>query len=123
VEQVTLKDIDQALKAWLAPERLRFLLLGADAPLLQAAERAGLKPSTILGPHSQGASPSTWLVLWFYIPSIITHIAIAITGGKPWHAFPRSRFQLRSQALPCASPAVAAVAAAELAVQPFPPQT
>jgi hypothetical protein len=52
VEQVTLKEIDQALKAWLAPERLRFLLLGADAPMLQAAEKAGLKPSTILGPDS-----------------------------------------------------------------------
>jgi hypothetical protein len=49
VEQVTLKEIDQALQAWLAPDRLRFLLLGADAPLLQAAEKAGLKPSTILG--------------------------------------------------------------------------
>jgi hypothetical protein len=49
VDQVTLKEIDQALKAWLAPDRLRFLLLGADAPLLQAGEKAGLKPSTILG--------------------------------------------------------------------------
>jgi predicted Zn-dependent peptidase len=50
VEQVTLKEIDQALKAWLAPERLRFLLLGADAPMLQAAEQAGLKPSLVLSP-------------------------------------------------------------------------
>jgi predicted Zn-dependent peptidase len=50
VEQVTLKDIDLALKAWLAPERLRFLLVGADAPMLQAAEQAGLKPSLVLSP-------------------------------------------------------------------------
>jgi hypothetical protein len=49
VGQVTLAQIDQVLKAWLDPERLRFLLLGADAPMLQAAEKAGMKPSTILG--------------------------------------------------------------------------
>jgi len=52
VEQVTLKDLDLALKAWLAPERLRFLLVGADAPMLQAAEQAGLKPSLVLSPDA-----------------------------------------------------------------------
>jgi hypothetical protein len=49
VDQVTLNEIDVALKVWLDPARLRFLLLGADAPMLQAAEKAGLKPSTVLG--------------------------------------------------------------------------
>jgi len=49
VERVTLKDLDQALNAWLEPERVRFLLLGADAPMLQSAEKAGLTPSLILG--------------------------------------------------------------------------
>jgi hypothetical protein len=49
VDQVTLAQVDQALKAWLDPERLRYLLLGADAPMLQMAEKAGLKPSTVLG--------------------------------------------------------------------------
>jgi len=49
VGQVTLAEIDQVLKAWLDPERLRFLMLGADAPMLQKAETAGLKPSTVLG--------------------------------------------------------------------------
>lgn len=52
VEGVTLKQIDAALAAWLAPERIRFLLLGADAPMLQAAELAGLKPSAVLSPDS-----------------------------------------------------------------------
>ena len=52
VAQVTLKEIDRALKAWLEPERLRHLLLGADAPMLQAAEKAGLTPSAILGPDA-----------------------------------------------------------------------
>ena len=49
VDQVTLAQVDQALKAWLDPERLRYLLLGADAPMLQMAEKAGLKPSAVLG--------------------------------------------------------------------------
>jgi hypothetical protein len=52
VGQVTLKEINQALKAWLEPERLRFLLLGADVPMLQAAEKAGLAPSASLGPDA-----------------------------------------------------------------------
>ena len=51
VERVTLKEIDAALAAWLAPERIRFLLLGADAPMLQAAELAGLQPSTVVTPE------------------------------------------------------------------------
>jgi hypothetical protein len=28
---------------------VRFLLLGADTPMLQAAEQAGLKPSALVG--------------------------------------------------------------------------
>jgi hypothetical protein len=52
VGQLTLKEIDAALKVWLDPERVRYLLLGADAPMLQAAEKAGLKPSTVLGPDA-----------------------------------------------------------------------
>jgi predicted Zn-dependent peptidase len=51
VEQVTLKEIDRALQAWLDPQRLRFLLVGADAPMLQAVEKAGLKP-VIVGPDA-----------------------------------------------------------------------
>ena len=49
VEQVRLAEINQALAAWLDPGRLHFLLLGADAPMLRGAEKAGLLPSTILG--------------------------------------------------------------------------
>jgi len=49
VEAVTLPALNQALKAWLDPARLRFLLLGADAPQVQAAEKAGLGPATVLG--------------------------------------------------------------------------
>jgi hypothetical protein len=48
VDQVTLKQVNNALKAWLQPDRLRFLLLGADAPTLKAAEQAGLGPSLML---------------------------------------------------------------------------
>jgi len=50
VSQVTVKELDQALNAWLEPGRVRYLLLGADAPLLQSAEKAGLGPSAILRP-------------------------------------------------------------------------
>jgi acetyl-CoA acetyltransferase len=49
VDRVTLAAVNQALQAWLEPDRLRYLLLGADAPMLQAAEQAGLAPSAILG--------------------------------------------------------------------------
>jgi hypothetical protein len=49
VERVTLKEVDQALREWLDPERVRFLLLGADAPMIQAAEKAGLGPSALMG--------------------------------------------------------------------------
>ena len=49
VDRATLAAVNQALRAWLEPERLRYLLLGADAPMLQAAEKAGLGPSAILG--------------------------------------------------------------------------
>jgi len=51
VGRTTVKDLDQALNAWLDPGGLRFLLLGADAPLLQAAEKAGLAPSAVLRPE------------------------------------------------------------------------
>jgi hypothetical protein len=50
VDRLTLQDLNQALRAWLDPQRLRFLLLGADAPMVQAADKAGLKPSAILEP-------------------------------------------------------------------------
>jgi hypothetical protein len=50
VAAVTVKALDEAVTAWLQPDRLRFLLLGADAPLVQAAEQAGLGPTSILGP-------------------------------------------------------------------------
>ena len=49
VEKVTVQDVNQALKALLAPDRLRFLLLGADAPMVQAAVQAGMGPSTLVG--------------------------------------------------------------------------
>ena len=49
VDRTTLAAVNQARRAWLEPERLRYLLLGADAPMLQAAEKAGLGPSAILG--------------------------------------------------------------------------
>jgi hypothetical protein len=52
VEQVTLKEIDQALQVWLDPQRLRYLLLGADASMLQAADKAGLKPAVMVGPDA-----------------------------------------------------------------------
>jgi hypothetical protein len=48
VDRVTLAAVNLALRAWLEPDRLRYLLLGADAPMLQAAEKAGLGPSAIL---------------------------------------------------------------------------
>ncbi|MDR3673178.1 MAG: insulinase family protein [Holophaga sp.] len=52
VQRLTLKEIDQALQAWLDPQRLRFLLVGADAGVLQAADKAGLKPVVIVGPDA-----------------------------------------------------------------------
>ena len=52
VDRLTLKEIDEVLGAWLAPERIRYLLLGADAPMLRAAEAAGLKPSAVIGSDS-----------------------------------------------------------------------
>ncbi len=52
VEQVTLREIDAALEAWLQPRNLRFLLLGADAPMVQAAEKAGLGPGALFTPDS-----------------------------------------------------------------------
>jgi hypothetical protein len=51
VGRMTVKELNAALNAWLDPARLQFLLLGADAPLLQAAEAAGMVPSAILRPE------------------------------------------------------------------------
>jgi len=48
VGQAALPELNQALRAWLDPERLRFLLLGADAALVQAAEKAGMAPSSLV---------------------------------------------------------------------------
>jgi hypothetical protein len=48
VDQATLAELNQALRAWLDPQRFRFLLLGADAALVQAAEKAGMAPSTLI---------------------------------------------------------------------------
>jgi hypothetical protein len=47
VAGLTVGQVAEALKAWLDPARTRFLLLGGDAPVLQAAEKAGLGPSAI----------------------------------------------------------------------------
>jgi hypothetical protein len=52
VERVTLREINETLKAWLQPGNLRFLLLGADAPMVQAAEKAGLGPVAIFAQDS-----------------------------------------------------------------------
>jgi predicted Zn-dependent peptidase len=49
VDRLTLTEVSQALQSWLDPDRLRYLLLGADAPMLQAAEKAGLAPSMVMG--------------------------------------------------------------------------
>jgi predicted Zn-dependent peptidase len=50
VEAVTAKDVNAALAAWLEPERLRFLLLGGDAAMLQAGEKAGLGKAVLVKP-------------------------------------------------------------------------
>ena len=49
VETVTVAELNQALKTLLAPERLTFLLLGADAPLVRAVEQEGLGPVALVG--------------------------------------------------------------------------
>jgi hypothetical protein len=49
VGDLTVADLNQAIRAWLAPERLRYLLLGADAAMVQQAEKAGLGPASTLG--------------------------------------------------------------------------
>jgi hypothetical protein len=41
--------VNGVLRAWLEPARLRFLLLGADAAMVQAAEKAGLGPTALSG--------------------------------------------------------------------------
>jgi hypothetical protein len=42
VELVTVDEINKAIKAWLNPERIRILLLGANMPKKQDIEKAGL---------------------------------------------------------------------------------
>ena len=50
VEALTPKEVNAALAAWLAPEGLRFLLLGGDAGMLQAGEKAGLGKAVLVKP-------------------------------------------------------------------------
>jgi hypothetical protein len=44
-DAVTVRAVNDALGTLLSPDNLRFLLLGADAPQVQAAEKAGLGPA------------------------------------------------------------------------------
>ena len=50
VEALAVTDVNGALAAWLAPEGLRFLLLGGDAGMLKAGEQAGLGKPTLVKP-------------------------------------------------------------------------
>jgi predicted Zn-dependent peptidase len=50
VEALTVKDVNAAMTAWLEPARLRFLLLGGDAGVLQAAKDAGLGAASLVKP-------------------------------------------------------------------------
>lgn len=47
VDRLEPGTVTDALKAWLDPARLRYLLLGADAGMVQAAEKAGLGPAVL----------------------------------------------------------------------------
>jgi hypothetical protein len=47
VDAETVQSMNQALGELLRPERLRYLLLGPDAPQVQAAEKAGLGPAVM----------------------------------------------------------------------------
>lgn len=49
VDRLEPGPVNAALRAWLDPARLRYLLLGADAPMVQAAEKAGLGPAALAG--------------------------------------------------------------------------
>ena len=48
VDAVTVQSMNQALGDLLRPDRLRYLLLGPDAPQVQAAEKAGLGPAVMV---------------------------------------------------------------------------
>jgi hypothetical protein len=50
VEALTVKEVNAAITAWLEPERLRYLLLGGDAGMLQAAKDAGLGAASLVKP-------------------------------------------------------------------------
>jgi len=52
VAAVSLQEVNGLLATWLAPAKLRFLLLGGDAALVQAAEAAGLGPVAQLTPDN-----------------------------------------------------------------------
>lgn len=47
VDRLTLAEMNEALKACLDPARMRYLLLGADAAMVQAADQAGLGPTVL----------------------------------------------------------------------------
>jgi hypothetical protein len=49
MDRLTPGQMTQAVQAWLDPGRLRYLLLGADAAMLQAVARAGLGPAVQAG--------------------------------------------------------------------------
>ena len=50
VEAVTLQELNAAVAAWLAPGNLHYLLLGADADLVKAAQNAGLGAPLLIQP-------------------------------------------------------------------------
>ena len=50
VEALAAKDVNAALAAWLEPDGLRFLLLGGDAGMIQAGEKAGLGKAVLVKP-------------------------------------------------------------------------
>ena len=49
VDRLELGAVNDALRTWLEPTRLRYLLLGADSEMVQAAEKAGLGPVVLAG--------------------------------------------------------------------------
>ena len=50
VEGLTRKEVNAALTAWLEPDGMRFLLLGGDAGMVQAGEKAGLGKAVLVKP-------------------------------------------------------------------------
>jgi len=50
VEALTPEAVNGALATWLEPEGMRFLLLGGDAAMLQAGEKAGLGKAVLIKP-------------------------------------------------------------------------